>query len=289
MFLIYKKKGKQNADASESGETTSEQQEGATGGNPCENGDAQNDHDANPNPSHEETEQAADSDKSSDKSACNSDLDDSEMLARFSSIKLNDKQQQQKIEILSNTNAADSASTFNADDDDDYHDKDFNENSDESEDEHERENQFKLDSMQSLSALKFASERGVASLESCLSNFTSIETLADKIHCENCTRKLYGGGDDNSRSHGKNKWQEVTKKKKAPKQAASAGKVYTRAIKQYLICELPRVLTIHLKRFQQHGFRLEKSNKHVNFPLVLNMAPFTSMMCVNLASSSRPG
>ena len=61
--------------------------------------------------------------------------------------------------------------------------------------------------------------------------------------------------------------------------------MYTHAVKQYLICELPAVLTIHLKRFQQHGYRLEKSNKHVNFPLELDMSPYTSKMCVNANNS----
>ena len=46
-------------------------------------------------------------------------------------------------------------------------------------------------------------------------------------------------------------------------------------------------MIIHLKRFQQHGYRLEKSNKHVSFSLLLDMSPFTSKMCVNLYSSKR--
>jgi ubiquitin carboxyl-terminal hydrolase 16/45 len=136
------------------------------------------------------------------------------------------------------------------------------------------ENKFKLECMISLSTDKAnnAAEKGVASLESCLNNFTSIETLADKINCEKCTKKLngnvYGG-------------QAKPETKNQSKKQQNPSKVYTRAIKQYLICDLPKVLTIHLKRFQQHGFRLEKSNKHVSFPLVLNMAPFASKMCIN--------
>lgn len=112
-------------------------------------------------------------------------------------------------------------------------------------------------------------EKGVASLESCLNNFTSTETLADRINCEKCTLKLNGNV-----GNLKNKKQQ------------NPNKVYSKAIKQYLICDLPKVLTIHLKRFQQHGFRLEKSNKHVSFPLVLNMAPYTSKMCINIFDNS---
>lgn len=141
------------------------------------------------------------------------------------------------------------------------------------------ENRFKLDSMISLSTNKLSSsEKGVASLESCLNNFTSIETLSDKINCDNCTSKL----NENSNTCKYKHSSDNNSKKKASKQQNS-NKVYTKAIKQYLICDLPRILTIHLKRFQQQGFRLEKSNKHVNFPLILNMAPYTSKMCINLS------
>ncbi len=143
------------------------------------------------------------------------------------------------------------------------------------------ENRFKLDSMISLSTNKSnSSEKGVASLESCLNNFTSIETLSDKINCDNCTSKL------NETSNAcKYKQLENSKKKSSKQQQQqNSNKVYTKAIKQYLICDLPRILTIHLKRFQQQGFRLEKSNKHVNFPLILNMAPYTSKMCINLSN-----
>ena len=49
-----------------------------------------------------------------------------------------------------------------------------------------------------------------------------------------------------------------------------------------LICELPAILTIHLKRFQQQGLRFEKSNKHVQFPFLLDMSPYTSKMCINI-------
>jgi len=93
----------------------------------------------------------------------------------------------------------------------------------------------------------------LTSLQSCLAKFTSNEKLSDKIICENCTKKHH-----------------------------KQTNVYTRAVKQYLICELPAILTIHLKRFQQQGFRLEKSNKHIQFPLILDMSPYTSKMCINI-------
>lgn len=66
--------------------------------------------------------------------------------------------------------------------------------------------------------------------------------------------------------------------------------VYTVASKQLLISLAPPVLTLHLKRFQQARFTLQKLTKHVDFPLELNLAPFCSrsgrvsklcLMCFN--------
>ena len=62
----------------------------------------------------------------------------------------------------------------------------------------------------------------------------------------------------------------------------SSGKkepVYTNACKQLLIFRPPAVLTLHMKRFQQVGFSLRKVNRHVEFPMVLDLAPFCSALC----------
>jgi ubiquitin carboxyl-terminal hydrolase 16/45 len=117
-------------------------------------------------------------------------------------------------------------------------------------------NNFKLEAMQSLAkrSLNSISEDDIScSLQSFLLKFTSPEFLTgnNKFGCENCTRSSY-------RKLNYNNANCVPKDFKT---------IYTQAVKQYLICELPAILTIHLKRFQQHGFRLEKVNKHVNFPL----------------------
>ena len=42
----------------------------------------------------------------------------------------------------------------------------------------------------------------------------------------------------------------------------------------------PAVLTLQLKRFHNVGGRMAKANKHVQFPLVLDLAPFTSTIAV---------
>lgn len=48
------------------------------------------------------------------------------------------------------------------------------------------------------------------------------------------------------------------------------------ASKQMLILSPPAVLTLQLKRFHHMGFNLTKVNRYVKFPLVLDIAPFTS-------------
>ncbi len=91
------------------------------------------------------------------------------------------------------------------------------------------------------------------SLQSFLFKFTSPEFLTgnNKFGCVNCTRSSYRKLNSNNENF-------------VPKDFKT---IYTQAVKQYLIFELPAILTIHLKRFQKHGSRLEKVNKHVNFPL----------------------
>ncbi|XP_052474202.1 ubiquitin carboxyl-terminal hydrolase 45 [Carassius gibelio] len=106
------------------------------------------------------------------------------------------------------------------------------------------------------------------SVQSCLHQFTSIELLMgnNKLLCENCTER-----------------RQRTMKRSDKK----AEKVYTSARKQMLISALPPVVTLHLKRFHQAGMNLRKVNRHVDFPLVLDLAPFCSAACKNLGSGER--
>ena len=55
--------------------------------------------------------------------------------------------------------------------------------------------------------------------------------------------------------------------------------VYCNASKQVLIFSPPVVLTLHLKRFSQVGFSLRKVSRHVDFPMVLDIAPYCSSLC----------
>uniref|UniRef100_A0A8C1JNY5 Ubiquitin carboxyl-terminal hydrolase n=1 Tax=Cyprinus carpio TaxID=7962 RepID=A0A8C1JNY5_CYPCA len=114
------------------------------------------------------------------------------------------------------------------------------------------------------------------SVQSCLHQFTSVELLMgnNKLLCENCTERR-------QRQMKRNYvvFMYVSDKK--------AEKVYTSARKQMLISALPPVVTLHLKRFHQAGMNLRKVNRHVDFPLLLDLAPFCSATCKNLGSGER--
>ncbi|XP_042627846.1 ubiquitin carboxyl-terminal hydrolase 45-like [Cyprinus carpio] len=106
------------------------------------------------------------------------------------------------------------------------------------------------------------------SVQSCLHQFTSIELLMgnNKLLCENCTER---------------------RQRPMKRSDKKAEKVYTSARKQMLISALPPVVTLHLKRFHQAGMNLRKVNRHVDFPLLLDLAPFCSATCKNLGSGER--
>ncbi|KAK7886479.1 hypothetical protein WMY93_026100 [Mugilogobius chulae] len=109
------------------------------------------------------------------------------------------------------------------------------------------------------------------SVQSCLHQFTSVELLMgnNKLLCENCTERRQ-----------KQLRKSGTSEKKAEK-------IYTSARKQMLISSLPPVITLHLKRFHQAGMNLRKVNRHVDFPLILDLAPFCSASSKNLAATER--
>ncbi|XP_076373388.1 ubiquitin specific protease 16/45 isoform X2 [Tachypleus tridentatus] len=98
------------------------------------------------------------------------------------------------------------------------------------------------------------------SVMSCLNQFTAPELLTgnNKFGCENCTRLKNESSEENTKM------------------------VYSNASKQLLIFSPPAVLTLHLKRFQQAGISLRKVNRFVEFPLLLDMAPFCSSVSLSL-------
>ncbi|KAF6116896.1 ubiquitin specific peptidase 45 [Phyllostomus discolor] len=107
------------------------------------------------------------------------------------------------------------------------------------------------------------------SVQSCLYQFTSMELLMgnNKLLCENCTEK-------------KQKCQRETSSAVYAEKKAEG--IYTNARKQLLISSVPVILILHLKRFHQAGLSLRKVNRHVDFPLILDLAPFCSATCKNV-------
>ncbi|XP_056612705.1 ubiquitin carboxyl-terminal hydrolase 16 [Triplophysa dalaica] len=103
------------------------------------------------------------------------------------------------------------------------------------------------------------------SVESCLYQFTEAEQLTEnnRLMCVTCTKRQSG-----------------------PK-ASEGGKkgVYRDALKQMLISSPPPVLTLHLKRFQQVSYSVCKVNRHVQFPQILDLAPFCSLNCKGITES----
>nr|XP_046149584.1 ubiquitin carboxyl-terminal hydrolase 16 [Oncorhynchus gorbuscha]XP_046149585.1 ubiquitin carboxyl-terminal hydrolase 16 [Oncorhynchus gorbuscha]XP_046149586.1 ubiquitin carboxyl-terminal hydrolase 16 [Oncorhynchus gorbuscha] len=114
-------------------------------------------------------------------------------------------------------------------------------------------------------ATRAAPENQECSVESCLYQFTEVENLTqnNSLLCVTCTKRQT-----------KNKAAEGSKK------------VYTDALKQMLISSPPPVLTLHLKRFQQIGYSVCKVNSHVNFPHVLDVAPFCSVICKGVSEGA---
>ncbi|XP_078068744.1 ubiquitin carboxyl-terminal hydrolase 45 isoform X3 [Mustelus asterias] len=109
------------------------------------------------------------------------------------------------------------------------------------------------------------------SLQSCLSQFTSVDLLMgnNKLLCEKCTEKRQK---QHKKSHSAEKKSDL---------------MYTNARKQMLISAVPPVLNLHLKRFHQMGLNLRKINRHVDFPLVLDLAPFCSSSCKNVGEGNK--
>lgn len=110
-------------------------------------------------------------------------------------------------------------------------------------------------------AARTAPEKQECSVQSCLFQFTEVETLTqnNSLLCVTCT------------------------KRQLSKDAGSKKNIYTDALKQMLISSPPPVLTLHLKRFQQNGYSICKVNRHVHFPFILDLAPFCGVKCKNVA------
>lgn len=111
-------------------------------------------------------------------------------------------------------------------------------------------------------ATRSSPEKQECSVQSCLFQFTEVETLTqnNSLLCVTCTKRQ-------------------SNKDKA---GGSKKNIYTDALKQMLISSPPPVLTLHLKRFQQNGYSICKVNRHVHFPVTLDLAPFCRIKCKNV-------
>ncbi|XP_044058335.1 ubiquitin carboxyl-terminal hydrolase 16 [Siniperca chuatsi] len=111
-------------------------------------------------------------------------------------------------------------------------------------------------------ATRVAPEKQECSVQSCLFQFTEVETLTqnNSLLCVTCTKR----------------------QPNKDKAGGSKKNIYTDALKQMLISSPPPVLTLHLKRFQQNGYSICKVNRHVQFPLILDLAPFCGVKCKNV-------
>ncbi|XP_056229730.1 ubiquitin carboxyl-terminal hydrolase 16 [Seriola aureovittata] len=111
-------------------------------------------------------------------------------------------------------------------------------------------------------ATRTVPEKQECSVQSCLFQFTEVETLTqnNSLLCVTCTKRQ--GNKD--------------------KAGGSKKNIYTDALKQMLISSPPPVLTLHLKRFQQNGYSICKVNRHVQFPLILDLASFCAVKCKNV-------
>ena len=106
------------------------------------------------------------------------------------------------------------------------------------------------------------------SVPSCLDLFTASEmlTVADKYNCKHCPR-MKNAVDSTALSDD-----------------GASSNALCAASKNLLIFVPPFILTLHLKRFLQDGDTLVKSKEHVDFPFVLDLAPYCSGAAVGLGS-----
>ena len=113
-----------------------------------------------------------------------------------------------------------------------------------------------------LSAELVTARHSQLRLLSCLSAFCAVETLRgeDAYVCEACAKRA--------------KEQLATAAAAAAAPSTAPVPKGQPAIKWLQVAKLPRVLTLHLKRFRHSADRIDKLDEHVPFPLVLDFSPF---------------
>lgn len=152
------------------------------------------------------------------------------------------------------------------------------------------------------------------SLEACLASFFVKELLTDseKYGCSNCfklrNKKLAqndedeqsekedeGKGEEENEEEKEKEDEEEEEKKESKnkvvgknglkKTLAPPSVIYSDATKQFLLKSAPLYICIHLKRFQQIGLRLQKDDRNIVFPFVLDLSKFMANTSSNGSSN----
>ncbi|KAL2999958.1 hypothetical protein AAZX31_09G186700 [Glycine max] len=89
----------------------------------------------------------------------------------------------------------------------------------------------------------------VDSLPSALESFTKVENIDENFRCDNCK-------------------EEVSMEK------------------QLMLDQTPSVAALHLKRFKTNGILVEKIDKHIDFPLELDLQPYTIKVMEDLVAEN---
>ncbi|CAH8603416.1 unnamed protein product [Schistosoma margrebowiei] len=129
-----------------------------------------------------------------------------------------------------------------------------------------------------------STEDGVTSIYECLSKYTSAELLtgSNRLICDVCTKR-------NSLDELENNLNSETMNKQTSNNNNNSNKpdILQDVIKRDLIYKPPPILTIHLKRFQQVGVQLRKSQKRIHFPIYLDITPFCSVFAMTHSNQIR--
>lgn len=171
-----------------------------------------------------------------------------------------------QLHLIDNKN-----SNYNNDDDDDDHCDKETDNKTNYNKKNKRVRTHSHTDWSTTIAPRYQCQEGECSIQSCLNNFTAVEMMtgSNKVDCEACTENCIGNKPNGSKPSG-------------------SKSIKTNATKQFLISSPPAVLILHLKRFQVGPrFMFRKLSKHIDFPFILDVAPFCGSKVKNLPNINR--
>ena len=112
------------------------------------------------------------------------------------------------------------------------------------------------------------------SLQHFITRFFSAEILEGDYLCTHCNPQLVPTPKDEKTGADGDRSGSTDERESSQESIDLTKCIFTDATKQFHIKHLPPILTIHLKRFSQIGARLQKINRQIDFPLVLDMSPY---------------